>query len=78
MLYKDYLRQLTSDEEALRDFVRVSMGLFQPRYNEDFEINIAESMIEQSLSYSFMVDKLYIKGLLKQTGDHGDAAAKLF
>ena len=29
-------------DQALKDYVRVSIGLFAPRFDETFEVNIAE------------------------------------
>jgi hypothetical protein len=37
------------------------MGLFQPRFNEEFEINVAESLIKNSLSNTFNVPLKDIK-----------------
>lgn len=44
-VYKNYLEKFCNDKEAMRDVIRISMGLYQPRYNEEFEINVAESLI---------------------------------
>lgn len=34
--------QINYLDQALKDYVRISIGLFAPRYDETFEVNIAE------------------------------------
>ena len=33
-----------TSEKALEDYVKVSLGLFAPRFDEDFEVNVADKI----------------------------------
>ena len=57
--------------------IRFSISLFQPKFNQDFEINVASSVIDLSLQRAFGVSAKELKKLMIQQGDYGDIAAKL-
>ena len=40
-------------DQALKDYVRVSIGLFAPRFDETFEVNIAEQLTIQAIAKAF-------------------------
>ena len=64
-------------DQALKDYVRVSIGLFAPRYDESFEVNIAEQLTIQALAKTFNVTTAHVKTLVKSKGDFGDVAVEL-
>jgi len=61
----------------LKDYVRLSIGLFAPRFDENFEVNIAEQLTTLALAKSFGVKTDQIKDLVRQRGDFGDVAVEL-
>lgn len=52
-IYTNFIEKLCKDKESLRDIVRMTIGLFQPRFNADFEMNVATAVIKESLSLNF-------------------------
>lgn len=62
-MYKEFLRTISADKEALRDVLRLTMGLYQPKYNVNFDIQFAQSLIKQSLAQAFNVTEVQIKQL---------------
>jgi ATP-dependent DNA ligase len=61
----------------LKDYVRVSIGLFAPRFDETFEVNIAEQLTATAIAKSFNVSVDQVKALVRQRGDFGDVAVEL-
>lgn len=68
---------LIDKDQALKDFVRVSINLFAPRLEEDFELQIAENITQQSLAKCYGVEVSKVKALVRLEGDYGDVAVKL-
>lgn len=57
--------------------MRVSIGLFAPRFDETFEVNIAEQLTIQALVKAFGTSTDTVKSMLRKTGDFGDVAIEL-
>lgn len=64
-------------DHALKDYVRVSIGLFAPRFDESFEVNIAEQLTTLAIAKSSDVSADRVKALVRQRGDFGDVAVEL-
>ena len=56
---------LIDKDQALKDFVRVSINLFAPRLEEDFELQIAENITQQSLAKCYGVEVSKVKALVR-------------
>ena len=41
---------------ALKDYVRIAINLFAPRFDEDFDLNVAGQLTLQSLAHCFDAD----------------------
>lgn len=61
----------------MKDYVRVSIGLFAPRYDESFEVNIAEQLTIQALAKAYATGVDRVKEQVRKTGDFGDVAIQL-
>ena len=68
---------MLDQDQALKDFVRVSINLFAPRWEEDFDMRVAESITSQSLARCYGKDVAHVKQLVRKLGDYGDVAVKL-
>jgi hypothetical protein len=76
-IFKNFLEPICTDEESLRSIVKLSIGVFQPKYNDDFNTNFAEALIIQSLSQTYRIDSKAVKKLLREIGDFGSVAVAL-
>lgn len=62
-------------QQEIIDYVKVTLSLFSPRLDQEFDLSIAESITIQSLQrYLELQDSRQIKALLKNIGDFGDVA----
>jgi hypothetical protein len=68
------LPQQNDLDQALKDYVRVSIGLFAPRFDETFEMNIAEQLTIQALAKTFQKQVEEVRERMKVLGDFGDLA----
>ena len=68
---------MLDQDQALKDFVRVSINLFAPRLEEDFDMRIAESHTLQSLAQCYGKDVAQVKQMVRKLGDFGDVAVVL-
>ena len=59
------------------DYVKVSIGLFAPRYDEDFNMTIADSITVQAIARCFNSDPSVVNRMVRETGDYGDVAVKI-
>ena len=64
-------------DQALKDYVRVSINLFAPRLEEDFDMSIAESLCLNSLAHCYGKEIPQVKALVREIGDYGDVAVSL-
>ena len=72
-----YQIALIDEDMALKDYVRIALNLFAPRFDEEFDLNVAGQLTMQSLAQSFEADLAAVKQLVRKEGDYGDVAVML-
>lgn len=55
---------IVDPDMALKDFVRVSINLFAPRSDENFDLQIADKIMQTTLSLYFKKDVTVVKDLM--------------
>ena len=72
-LFASVLPEMNLSEK--QEYVKITLGLYQPRQTEDFELMIAESLTLQALLQSFPShSESQAKQILREVGDYGDVA----
>lgn len=71
------MEQMTHKQKV--DCVKVTLSLFSPKHDEDYDLMVAESLTAQCLLKCFPAahSETNLKSLLRQIGDYGDVAVYL-
>ena len=57
------------DQKQMVDYVKVSIGLFAPRYDEEFSMTVASQNTIAAIAECFGVDESEVKSLAREFGD---------